>query len=110
MNEIKITGEFSVAEVHSWVHFCLPDVSDRIVSMEATNCYRNSFTGTHLMCAYRYFHLILELLIFLRKDEAIFKSESLTTLSVLKQFITKEATSRNIKININICKPQKFPA
>lgn len=41
-------------------------------------------------------------LIFYRKDEAYFKSESVTTLSDLKQYISKEATSRNVKISINL--------
>ena len=59
MNELKITGDFTVNEVHAWVHFCLPDVSDKFMSMEATNCYKNSFTGTHLTCAYRLFCLPL---------------------------------------------------
>jgi Bardet-Biedl syndrome 7 protein len=26
MNELKITGSFSMAEVHSWIVLCLPDV------------------------------------------------------------------------------------
>ena len=91
MNELRITGDFSISEVHSWLHFCLPDVSDRVNTTEVTMCFKNSYTGTHLSCTYR-------------KEDAIFRSESVATLSVVKQFVTKEATSRNVKISINLCK------
>lgn len=39
-----------------------------------------------------------------RKEEGIFRSESLATLSVLKEVITKEATARDNKFNINLGK------
>ena len=29
MNSLKLVGHFSLAEVHSWVSFCLPEVPDR---------------------------------------------------------------------------------
>ena len=29
MNTLKLSGQFSLAEVHSWVCFCLPEVPDR---------------------------------------------------------------------------------
>jgi Bardet-Biedl syndrome 7 protein len=61
----------------------------RIVTTDAHCYFKNCFSGTHLVCSYR-------------KDEAIFKSESVATLSILKQFVTKEATTRNTKININL--------
>ena len=28
-NSLKLTGPFSLAEVHSWIHMCLPEVPER---------------------------------------------------------------------------------
>jgi hypothetical protein len=29
VNEVKLTGAFSVSEVHSWVSLCLPEVPEK---------------------------------------------------------------------------------
>ncbi|KAK2563629.1 Bardet-Biedl syndrome 7 protein [Acropora cervicornis] len=64
MNTLKLMGHFSLAEVHSWVCFCLPEVPDR-------------------------------------KGEAIFKSDNISTISILKDVLSKEATKRKINLNIS---------
>lgn len=33
MNMLKLSGQFSFAEVHSWVCFCLPEVPERYLSL-----------------------------------------------------------------------------
>ena len=38
MNTLKLMGHFSLAEVHSWVCFCLPEVPDRFVFNNALTC------------------------------------------------------------------------
>lgn len=38
---------------------------------------------------------------FLRKGEAIFRSDNISTISILKDVLTKEATKRKINLNIS---------
>lgn len=40
MNSLKLMGHFSLAEVHSWVCFCLPEVPDRFVLSSVSSVVR----------------------------------------------------------------------
>ena len=68
---------------------CLPEVPARLPGEEASFIFRNAFLDTVLLCDYC-------------KGEATFRSDSLTTLSIVKEVVTKEATSRKIQIQISI--------
>jgi len=87
-NELRLTGTFSVAEIHSWVTLVLPDIPARFTGEDIVMFYRNTFLGTVLICQYR-------------KGEGIFRSDNVSTISILKEVLTKEATSRKISLKIN---------
>ena len=87
MNLLKISGSFSLPEVHSWVVACLPEVPARLQGEEASFAFRNTFLDTLLLCDYR-------------RGEATFRSDSLTTLAIVKEVVTKEATARKIQIQV----------
>jgi len=88
MSSLKISGAFSLAEAHSWVGSCLPEVPVRLQGDEGHYMFRNTFLGTLLACSYK-------------KGEANFMSESITSLAIVKEVLTKEATTKKIKIQIN---------
>lgn len=88
MNHLRITGSFSLAEVHSWVVACIPEVPARLHEDDAFFAFRNTFLDTLLLCTYS-------------KGEATFRSDSLTTLAIVKEVLTKEATSRKIQIQVS---------
>uniref|UniRef100_A0A915IC27 Bardet-Biedl syndrome 7 n=1 Tax=Romanomermis culicivorax TaxID=13658 RepID=A0A915IC27_ROMCU len=50
---LSLTGSFTMAECHSWIMFCLPDVPERCPDV-ARNQYWfvSSFLGTQLECSY----------------------------------------------------------
>ncbi|CAF1147012.1 unnamed protein product [Rotaria sp. Silwood1] len=88
MNTMKITGSFSYAEIHSWIQFCLADVPERPpVDKENRLTYTNIFLQTQLECIYR-------------QEEAIFRSENVSTISILKDVMSKKATEKKITLNI----------
>jgi len=89
MNVLKISGSFSLPEVHSWVVACLPEVPARVQTEEVSFGFRNTFLGTLLLCSYR-------------KGDAAFRSDSLTSLAIVKEVLTKEATARKIQIQISV--------
>lgn len=89
MNMLKLMGHFSLAEVHSWVCFCLPEVPDRTPAGEQVSFhFLSTFLDTQLDCQYK-------------KGEAIFKSDNISTISILKDVLSKEATKRKINLNIS---------
>jgi Bardet-Biedl syndrome 7 protein len=87
MNNIRFTGPFSLNLMHEWVQMCLPNIPQRIQHDTVLLHFRNSFLGSLLSCDYR-------------KGEASFSSDSLSTIGILREVITKEATTRKIRIDI----------
>jgi Bardet-Biedl syndrome 7 protein len=99
MNTLSLRGNFSQGEMHSWIGNCLPEVPERVESAADENVlkFRNLFVDTFLVCRYS-------------KGEAEFRSDNISTIAVIKDFITKEATTRHIKIELQMseCAPIFF--
>lgn len=88
-NTLRLAGQFSFAEIHSWVVFCLPEVPEKTPAGESVAFYfENTFLGTQLEASYR-------------KGEGNFKSDNISTISILKDVLSKEATKRKIALNIS---------
>jgi Bardet-Biedl syndrome 7 protein len=92
MNQLLIKGNFSQGEMQSWIGKCLPEVPERVNSAEENILiFKNALVGTFLKCRYW-------------KGEAEFASDNISTISILKDFISKEATNKHIKIEISLSK------
>ncbi|OQR97631.1 hypothetical protein ACHHYP_10175 [Achlya hypogyna] len=97
MNTLHLTGDFSLVQVHEWVSYCLPEVPVRLQDDDIKMFYRNTFFGNVLVCEYR-------------KGEALFSSASISTIAILKEVITKEATTRKVGLDIAFdIKPSTIP-
>ncbi|TNM98925.1 hypothetical protein fugu_013489 [Takifugu bimaculatus] len=89
MNRLSLVGQFSFAEIHSWVVFCLPEVPEKTPAGETiTFCFCNTFLGTQLEATYC-------------KGEGHFKSDNISTISILSDVLSKEATKKKINLNIS---------
>ncbi|XP_062331811.1 Bardet-Biedl syndrome 7 protein [Osmerus eperlanus] len=89
MNTLTLAGQFSFAEIHSWVVFCLPEVPEKTPAGEnITFFFQNTFLGTQLEATYS-------------KGEGHFKSDNISTISIMKDVLSKEATKRKINLNIS---------
>ncbi|XP_016910045.2 Bardet-Biedl syndrome 7 protein homolog [Apis cerana] len=88
-NELKLIGNFTVAEMHAWLSFVLPDVPERphLEEGEATLIYISAFIGTLLKCKYK-------------KGSAIFFGENISSIIILRDILTREATKRKIKLDV----------
>jgi Bardet-Biedl syndrome 7 protein len=90
MSTLSLKGNFSQGEMHSWIRNCLPEVPERIHSTdENVLLFKNVFVETFLVCKYS-------------KGEAEFRSDNVTTISIVKDFVTKEATTKHIKIELQM--------
>lgn len=53
-NVLKLKGQFSVAEMHSWLSNCIPEMPERAPAAgEANLTFVSSFLDTLLYCSYR---------------------------------------------------------
>lgn len=89
MNELKLSGQFTLMDMHQWLSLCVNELPSRPNEEDVTVAYRNTFIGSWLTGRYA-------------KGSAIFKSDSIITISVLKDVISKEATNRKIQMSIGV--------
>ena len=72
LNHLTLGGPFSLSEVHSWVHFCLPEVPERPPSEDSASMhFKSTFLETQLDAFYT-------------AGEAVFRSDNVSTISILK--------------------------
>lgn len=96
-SELRLSGAFTVMDVHQWLSLCVNELPSRPTDDEINISYRSTFVGTILIGKYS-------------KGQASFKSDSITTIGVLKDLMTKEATARKINVSINVdVKDETFP-
>lgn len=90
MNELRLSGNFTLMDMHHWMSLCLPDVPVRPASHDSCLYnYKSTFLGTVLQCAYS-------------KGQAKFRSDSITTISVVRDTMSREATARKIQLGIQV--------
>eukprot|EP00760_Papus_ankaliazontas_P031735 PhM_4_TR5427/c1_g1_i1/m.69387/K16749/BBS7; Bardet-Biedl syndrome 7 protein len=87
VNTLKLTGTFSANDMHAWVSQIVPEVSGVVQGEDVTMAFKSTFQDTTLLCHYR-------------KGEAEFTSNNITTLAIIKEVATREATLRKIQIKI----------
>lgn len=89
MNRLSLVGQFSLAEIHSWVAFCLPEVPEKTPAGDTVTLhFINTFLGTQLEASYC-------------KGEGHFRSDNISTISILSDVLSKEATQRKINLNVS---------
>lgn len=89
-NSLSLKGSFSLAEIHNWLEQCVPEIPEKLSGSTEPNEYyfKHVLIGSMLECKYS-------------KGHANFRSDNLTTISILKDFLTKEATKKRIKLEIS---------
>ncbi|KAG5178282.1 hypothetical protein JKP88DRAFT_330058 [Tribonema minus] len=88
MNELRLTGGFTLGVVHDWVAQCLPGVPPEAQSDTMNLKFRNAFTGSVLTCRYR-------------KGEAVARSDSASALAILREAFETGAIQRRIHLSHN---------
>jgi Bardet-Biedl syndrome 7 protein len=97
LNELNLKGAFTVQDMHQWLVLCLNELPSRATDDEMVINYKSTFVGTILNGKYA-------------QGRATFKSDSISTISVLKDLITREATARKINVSINVeVREETFP-
>jgi len=97
MNELRLVGPFTVTDMHRWLSLCVNELPSRPTDDEMAITYKSTFAGTLLHGRYA-------------KGSATFRSDSITTISVLKDLISREATEAKVNLSIKVdVKDETFP-
>ena len=88
--ELRIQGQFNLDDMHTWIGACLNEVPARAPpgQSELTYDFENVLLSTVLQVT-------------IREGEGVFRSDSITPLALLKEYIAREATNLKMRININ---------
>jgi Bardet-Biedl syndrome 7 protein len=85
---LRIRGNFSAKDAHSWIYRCMFDVPENFHGDEGVLVMKNTFVGSYLHVRYK-------------KAECEFYSQNVSSLAIVKDFIAKEATLRKIQLSID---------
>lgn len=87
---LTITGAFSLPQMHEWAGQCLPDIPPRLIADGKTEAvslaFRNVFVGSHVLVSYR-------------AGTATFKSDNVSTISILRDCISAAAGAAKVRIS-----------
>lgn len=57
INKLKLTGSFSMPEMHAWIYYCVPELPEKAPpENEAAFFFINTFLGTQLEISYKYYN------------------------------------------------------
>lgn len=94
MCEVTLSGQFSNADIHSWLQSCIPDIPQRVVEDSDYFWYENVFTKSILTFQYQ-------------ANGAKFRSDSVSALAILRESLTREATKHNQRVNLGFISNNK---
>ncbi|ETN84021.1 hypothetical protein NECAME_17284 [Necator americanus] len=89
-NTLSFAGSFSLAEAHSWMSLILPGIPSKPPSTDSitVNYQSTSDAPTQLQTTYS-------------KGSISFRSDSVSTIAIIREIISEETTNRQIKVQIS---------
>ena len=89
-NQMVLLGSFSLAEAHSWLYNALPEVPEKLTFTSGTvYTFECKLTGSSLRVQ-------------LTKGRLNITSTSVSSISILKEFCTREATRKSIAVELKV--------
>lgn len=96
-NLLKLTGPFSLGEVHAWIGNILPNVPEQPANVSDSPSSSDGGTNTlHFKSTF----IATELEVVYKRGEAVFRSDNISTISVLKEVLSKETSSKKVLVKI----------
>lgn len=101
LNVLTLTGPFTIAEAHTWLVMCVSQIPERCPHLdEATFNFRSTFNGgTQLQAVYRFLKCTLKHVF--SKGRAVYRSDNISTIVILRDVISRVITKRQLKVNIS---------
>lgn len=89
INTLQVTGGFSLNEAFNWIQQALPEAPEKISGQTAAYSFVSTLTGTLLTCN-------------ISKGSLSFASDNVSTISIVKDFVAREATKKAIQIEMSV--------
>ncbi|KAI6218532.1 hypothetical protein M3Y99_01702500 [Aphelenchoides fujianensis] len=90
MNTLTFSGNFSITEAHSWLVLCVSQIPDRCPNDDNVTCvFQSTFNGGSMLQADY------------TKGKAVYKSDNLSTIIILRDVISKVVTAKQLKVQIS---------
>lgn len=87
LTAVKVFGQFSVKDAHSWLYRAMFDIPERFSGSEVLYVMKNTFVGSLLYVR-------------VAQGEIELHSHNVTALTILKEVIMKQATARKIQLRL----------
>uniref|UniRef100_A0A5K4F8K6 Bardet-Biedl syndrome 7-like protein n=1 Tax=Schistosoma mansoni TaxID=6183 RepID=A0A5K4F8K6_SCHMA len=105
-NSLQLTGNFSLTEMHNWLSMCLPETPERPTLIKSGTSQAKNNDNQNIeefaQLFYKSIYLKSQLKCIYAKGYANLQSDNLTTIAILKDVLTKEATRKKIQLTINL--------
>ncbi|KAK4472102.1 hypothetical protein MN116_005471 [Schistosoma mekongi] len=106
-NSLQLNGNFSITEIHNWLSICLPETPERPIMITSTSFRHNDNNDNHngeeyAQLFYESIYLKSQLKCIYTKGQANLQSDNLSTISILKDVLTKEANKKKIQLSIKL--------
>lgn len=88
LSTVVLEGQFGAGDIHTWLGRCFSDLSPTVSSPRTTLVYVSTLVGTSVEVVYEDGHALL-------------RSDCLTTLAILRDTISKEATLNSVHMNMS---------
>lgn len=93
-NTLTITGDFSINDGHTWLRQCIPEIPEKLSLTQPDveseiYYYVSTMTKSILICN-------------CGKGTISLRSDNVSTISILKDYITREATRLSVQIEIKV--------
>jgi Bardet-Biedl syndrome 7 protein len=87
LSTVELEGRFSASEFHVWLGRCLSDLAPQVSAARTVLVYTSTMIGTHVEVVYE-------------DNMASLRSDCLSTLAILRDTISKEATLNSVHIKM----------
>ena len=88
LNSLTFSGSFSIRQMHEWMMMLFPNYTSHLPKDATSNSilFQNVFLGSGLSCEYE-------------EKQAVFKSDNISTVAIIKEAVTTFATARNVRVS-----------
>merc|ERR1712013_380646 len=87
-NTLRMSGDWTIRAFNSWLAQCIPDVPSRVTWDELQLSWKSLFVGDYITASFN-------------SGSATFRSDSVTAIAILQEFLTKLAIENNFSISMS---------
>eukprot|EP00357_Protocruzia_adherens_P027219 CAMPEP_0115022488 /NCGR_PEP_ID=MMETSP0216-20121206/31590_1 /TAXON_ID=223996 /ORGANISM="Protocruzia adherens, Strain Boccale" /LENGTH=658 /DNA_ID=CAMNT_0002395201 /DNA_START=192 /DNA_END=2168 /DNA_ORIENTATION=+ len=89
LSELRVAGNFSKQDAHGWLAATLPDIPPKVSETDETSMqFKSTYVGSVLFITYQ-------------RGMAVFRSDSVSTIMIIKDIISQDSTNKKVHLDIS---------